>query len=46
MEKLLRAREYKKKGLNKIALTTCQEIFKDEAAAYQTRLEALRILCN
>ena len=38
MEKLLRAREYKKKGLNKIATNTFQEIFKNEAAAYQTRL--------
>jgi len=42
----MRAREYKKKGYHSIAINSFEEIFKDEAAAYQTRLEALKMLCS
>jgi hypothetical protein len=45
MEKLLRAREYKKQGYDAIASNSFVEIFKDEAATYSTRLEALKLLC-
>lgn len=46
MEKLMRAREYHKKGLKEIAINNFQEIFKDEAASAKTRLEALKVLCT
>lgn len=45
LEKLSRAREYKKNGLSQMAMKSFVEIFKDEAAAFQTRLEALKVLC-
>jgi len=38
IDKFMRAREYKKKGYHSIAINSFIEIFKDEAAAYQTRL--------
>lgn len=38
MEKLLRAREYHKKGLREIALSNFEEIFRDEAASAKTRM--------
>lgn len=46
IEKLSRAREYKKNGYNQIATDSFAEIFKNQEAAYQTRLEALKNLCE
>lgn len=46
MEKLLRAREYQKKGFRDIALNNFEEIFRDDAASTKTRMEALKVLCT
>ena len=46
MEKLLRAKEYKKKGLMEMAMNSFEEICKDASASAKTRLEAIKVICS
>lgn len=46
MEKLLRAKEYQKKGMKEKALNSFEQVFEDQAASSKTRMEALKVLCS